>query len=67
MDFEQFYQDKYFVGVLCEVDLNKYNSMVEVFEQVVKKYVDCLVFSVVGVIFIYCDLDIQSCNFVVWL
>lgn len=36
MDFEQFYQDKYPAGVPREVDLNKYKSMVDVFEQSVK-------------------------------
>ncbi len=32
MDFEQFYRDKYPAGVPREEDLNKYRSLVEVFE-----------------------------------
>ena len=48
MDFEQFYQDKYPAGVPREVDLNKYKSMVDVFEQSVKKFADRPAFSAVG-------------------
>ncbi|MEC7378195.1 MAG: hypothetical protein VX421_11330, partial [Pseudomonadota bacterium] len=48
MDFEQFYQDKYPAGVPREIDLNKYKSMVDVFEQAVKKFADRPAFSAVG-------------------
>ncbi|PTB93858.1 long-chain fatty acid--CoA ligase [Marinobacter sp. B9-2] len=67
MDFEQFYQDKYPAGVPREVDLNKYKSMVDVFEQSVKKFADRPAFSAVGATLTYRDLDTQSRNFAAWL
>lgn len=67
MDFEKFYQDKYPAGVPREVDLNKYKSMVEVFEQAVKKYANLPAFSAVGATLTYRDLDTQSRNFAAWL
>jgi long-chain acyl-CoA synthetase len=67
MDFEQFYQDKYPAGVPRNVDLNKYRSMVDVFDQAVKKYADKPAFSAVGATLTYKDLDTQSRNFAAWL
>jgi long-chain acyl-CoA synthetase len=67
MDFEQFYQDKYPAGVPREVDLSKYQSMVDVFEQSVKKFADRPAFSAVGATLTYRDLDLQSRNFAAWL
>jgi long-chain acyl-CoA synthetase len=67
MDFEQFYQDKYPAGVPRHVDLNKYKSMVDVFDQAVKKYADKPAFSAVGATLTYRDLDTQSRNFAAWL
>lgn len=67
MDFEQFYQDKYPAGVPREVDLTKYKSMVDVFEQAVKKFSNRPAFSAVGVTLTYRDLDTQSRNFAAWL
>lgn len=67
MDFEQFYQDKYPASVQREVDLEKYKSMVDVFEQAVKKFADRPAFSAVGVTLTYRDLDTQSRNFAAWL
>ncbi len=67
MDFEQFYQDKYPAGVTREVDLKKYKSMVDVFEQSVKKFADRPAFSAVGATLTYRDLDTQSRNFAAWL
>ena len=67
MDFEQFYQDKYPAGVPRNVDLNKYKSMVDVFDQSVKKYADKPAFSAVGATLTYRDLDTQSRNFAAWL
>ncbi|QSP96553.1 AMP-binding protein [Marinobacter salinisoli] len=67
MDFEQFYQDKYPAGVSRDVDMDKYTSMVDVFEQAVKKYADRPAFSAVGVTLTYRDLDTQSRNFAAWL
>ncbi|MBK1871711.1 AMP-binding protein [Marinobacter sp. 1-3A] len=67
MDFEKFYQDKYPASVPREVDLNKYSSMVDVFEQAVKKYADRPAFSAVGATLTYRDLDTQTRNFAAWL
>jgi long-chain acyl-CoA synthetase len=67
MDFEQFYQDKYPAGVSLNVDLDKYSSMVDVFDQAVNKYADRPAFSAVGATLTYRDLDIQSRNFAAWL
>ncbi len=67
MDFEQFYQDKYPAGVPREVDLSKYKSMVDVFEQAVKKFADRPAFSAVGATLSYRDLDTQSRNFAAWI
>ncbi|MCK7548572.1 AMP-binding protein [Marinobacter koreensis] len=67
MDFEQFYQDKYPAGVPREIDLDKYKSMVDVFEQAVKKYADRPAFSAVGATLTYRDLDTQTRNFASWL
>ncbi len=67
MDFEQFYQDKYPPGVAGSVDLNQYQSMVEVFDQAVKKYADRPAFSAVGVTLTYRDLDERSRSFAAWL
>ena len=67
MDFETFYQDKYPASVPREVDLNKYSSMVDVFEQAVKKYPDRPAFSAVGATLTYRELDTQTRNFAAWL
>lgn len=67
MDFAQFYQDKYPAGTPREVDLEKYQSMIEVFDQAVKKFADRPAFSAVGVTLTYRDLDTQSRNFAAWL
>lgn len=67
MDFEQFYQDKYPRGVSLDIDLAKYTSMVDVFNQAVIKYADRPAVSAVGVTLSYKDLDIQSRNFAAWL
>ncbi|MDX1633162.1 MAG: AMP-binding protein [Marinobacter sp.] len=67
MNFEQFYQDKYPPGVPAEVDLNKYQSMVEVFEQATRKFADRPAFTAVGVTLTYRDLDVLSRQFAAWL
>ncbi|WP_303761919.1 long-chain fatty acid--CoA ligase [Alcanivorax jadensis] len=67
MDFEQFYQDKYPAGVSLNVDLDKYSSMVDVFDQAVNKYADRPAFSAVGATLTYRDLDTQRRNFAAWL
>ena len=67
MSFEQFYQDKYPQGVSLDVDLAKYSSMVDVFNQAVIKYADRPAVSAVGVTLSYKDLDVQSRNFAAWL
>src|SRR5690554_6635241 len=67
MDYEQFYQDKYPPGVPREIDLSKYQSMVDVFNQAVKKYADRPAFSALGVTLTYGELDVQARNFAAWL
>ncbi|MCH8500069.1 MAG: AMP-binding protein [Marinobacter sp.] len=67
MDFEQFYKDKYPPGVATDVDLNQYESMVEVFEKAVRKFADRPAFSAVGATLTYRDLDVQSRNFAAWI
>jgi long-chain acyl-CoA synthetase len=67
MSFEQFYQDKYPQGMALGVDLAKYSSMVDVFNQAVTKYADRPAVSAVGVTLSYKDLDVQSRNFAAWL
>ncbi|SFM54730.1 AMP-binding protein [Marinobacter zhejiangensis] len=67
MDFETFYKDKYPAGTPRSVDLDKYQSMVDVLEQSVKKFADRPAFSAVGVTLTYRDLDTQSRNFAAWI
>lgn len=67
MDFETFYQDKYPASIPREVDVTAYSSMVDVFEQAVKKYSDRPAFSAVGVTLTYKELDTQTRNFAAWL
>ncbi|HEV8076863.1 MAG TPA: AMP-binding protein, partial [Marinobacter sp.] len=67
MTFEQFYRDKYPPGVSMDVDLAKYSSMVDVFNQAVMKYADRPAVSAVGVTLSYKDLDVQSRHFAAWL
>ena len=67
MDFAEFFRDKYPPGVPAEIDPSQYSSMVDVFEQAVKRFADRPAFSAVGVTLTYRDLDIQSRNFAAWL
>ena len=67
MDFEQFYRDKYPPGMVLDVDLEKYSSMVDVFNQAVSKYADRPAVSAVGVTLTYKELGVQSRNFAAWL
>jgi long-chain acyl-CoA synthetase len=67
MSFEQFYQDKYPEGTSLNVDLAKYASMVDVFNQAVTKYADRPAVSAVGVTLSYKDLDTRSRHFAAWL
>lgn len=67
MDFAEFFRDKYPPGVPAEIDPTQYRSMVDVFEQAVKRFADRPAFSAVGVTLTYRDLDIQSRNFAAWL
>ena len=67
MSCEQFYQDKYPEGTSLNVDLAKYASLVDVFNQSVTKYADRPAVSAVGVTLSYKDLDTQSRYFAAWL
>jgi long-chain acyl-CoA synthetase len=67
MSFEQFYQDKYPECTSLNVDLAKYVSLVDVFNQAVTKYADRPAVSAVGVTLSYKDLDTRSRHFAAWL
>ncbi|OEY67730.1 AMP-binding protein [Marinobacter sp. X15-166B] len=67
MDFEQFYQDRYPANVPRTIDLDRFRSMVDVFEQSCEQFADLPAFSAVGVTLTYRELDAQSRNFAAWL
>ncbi|MEQ7922097.1 long-chain-fatty-acid--CoA ligase FadD2 [Xanthomonas sp. WHRI 1810A] len=62
-----FWNDKRPPGVLPEVDLQAYTSVVEVFERSCKKYADRPAFSNMGVTITYAELDRYSAAFAAYL
>ncbi|HEY0288456.1 MAG TPA: long-chain-fatty-acid--CoA ligase FadD2 [Pseudomonas sp.] len=62
-----FWNDKRPAGVLSEVDLRAYKSVVEVFERSCKKYADRPAFSNMGVTISYAELDRHSAAFAAYL
>jgi long-chain acyl-CoA synthetase len=62
-----FWNDKRPAGVLPEVDLTAYKSVVEVFERSCKKYADRPAFSNMGVTITYAQLDRYSAAFAAYL
>lgn len=62
-----FWNDKRPAGVLPEVDLKAYKSVVEVFERSCKKYADRPAFSNMGVTITYAQLDRYSAAFAAYL
>ncbi|WP_268797448.1 long-chain-fatty-acid--CoA ligase FadD2 [Pseudomonas huanghezhanensis] len=63
----EFWNDKRPAGVLPEVDLRAYKSVVEVFERSCKKYSDRPAFSNMGVTITYAQLDRHSAAFAAYL
>ena len=62
-----FWNDKRPAGVLPEVDLKAYKSVVEVFERSCRKYADRPAFSNMGVTISYAQLDRHSAAFAAYL
>jgi len=62
-----FWNDKRPAGVLNDVDLHAYKSVVEVFERSCKKYADRPAFSNMGVTISYAELERQSAAFAGYL
>ncbi len=62
-----FWSDKRPAGVLPDVDLQAYGSVVEVFERSCRKYADRPAFSNMGVTLTYAQLDQHSAAFAAWL
>ena len=64
---ENFFSDKYPVGVPATVDVDKYKNVVEVFNKSVKKFADRPAFSALGQTLTYGDIDRLSANFAAYL
>ncbi|MDY7561552.1 long-chain-fatty-acid--CoA ligase FadD2 [Pseudomonas sp. 10B1] len=62
-----FWNDKRPAGVLPEIDLNAYKSVVEVFERCCKKFADRPAFSNMGVTMTYAELERHSAAFTAYL
>ncbi|HEX8543090.1 MAG TPA: long-chain-fatty-acid--CoA ligase FadD2 [Pseudomonas sp.] len=62
-----FWNDKRPAGVLPEVDLHAYKSVIEVFERSCRKFADRPAFSNMGVTLTYAELDRHSAAFAAFL
>jgi long-chain acyl-CoA synthetase len=62
-----FWNDKRPAGVLPEIDINAYKSVVEVFERCCKKFADRPAFSNLGVTLTYAELERHSAAFTAYL
>lgn len=62
-----FWNDKRPAGVVPEVDLRAYTSVIEVFERSCRKFADRPAFSNMGVTLSYAELDRHSAAFAAWL
>lgn len=62
-----FWNDKRPAGVISEVDVHAYTSVVEVFERSCRKFADRPAFSNMGVTLTYAELDRHSAAFAAWL
>ncbi len=63
----EFWNDKRPAGVLSEVDLHAYKSVVEVFERSCRKYADRPAYSNMGVTLTYAELERHSAAFAGYL
>ncbi|MFY0640970.1 MAG: AMP-binding protein [Bermanella sp.] len=64
---ENFFSDKYPAGLPATVDVDKYKSVVDVFNQSVKKYADRPAFTALGQTLTYADVDRLSADFAAYL
>jgi long-chain acyl-CoA synthetase len=64
---ENFFSDKYPEGLPATVDVDKYKSVVDVFNQSVKKYADRPAFTALGQTLSYADVDRLSADFAAYL
>ena len=64
---ENFFSDKYPEGLPATVDVDKYKSVVDVFNQSVKKYADRPAFTALGQTLTYADVDRLSGDFAAYL
>ena len=62
-----FWDDKRPAGVDAEVDLQTYQSVVEVFERCCRKFADRPAFSNMGVTLTYAELERHSAAFAAYL
>jgi long-chain acyl-CoA synthetase len=62
-----FWSDKRPAGVVPEVDVHAYKSVIEVFERSCHKFADRPAFSNMGVTLTYAELDRHSAAFAAWL
>ncbi|MBA1200753.1 long-chain-fatty-acid--CoA ligase [Pseudomonas capeferrum] len=62
-----FWNDKRPAGVPSTIDINAYDSVVEVFERSCKRFADRPAFSNLGVTLTYGELDALSAAFAAWL
>ncbi|MBF8723872.1 long-chain-fatty-acid--CoA ligase FadD2 [Pseudomonas guariconensis] len=63
----EFWNDKRPAGVPSTLDINAYQSVVDVFERSCKRFADRPAFSNLGVTLSYADLDRQCAAFAAWL
>ncbi len=64
---ENFFSDKYPEGLPATVDVDKYASVVDVFNKSVTKYADRPAFTALGVTLTYADVDRLSADFAAYL
>mgnify|MGYP000687007286 FL=1 len=64
---ETFFQDKYPANLAKTIDINQYQSVVEVFNGFVAKYADKPAFSCLGQTLTYAELESQSAAFAAYL
>ena len=64
---ETFFQDKYPANLAKTIDINQYQSVVEVFNGFVAKYADKRAFSCLGQTLTYAELESQSAAFAAYL
>ncbi|WP_020405161.1 long-chain fatty acid--CoA ligase [Hahella ganghwensis] len=64
---ENFFKDKYPPGIPSEVELDKYTSVVEMFEQACQRFADKPAFSALGTTITYGELEEHTRHFAAYL